>query len=165
VLKLGESERSKSMGLELSIKGIKGIFRDIALYALYRLEEAHGYAIRSFISELLGVYTPSSGILYPTLRELEREGLITSKSGNRRKIYALTPKGREYIESRIEYIEKLLGKVEKAVKILLDIGLLNLLNTIRDLWESDVDIPPGIIVEIKQRVEDIRDILLTLKKK
>jgi len=148
-----------SIDLELTIKGIKGLFRIIVLYALYRLHEAHGYAIRSFISDLLGIYTPSSGILYPTLRELEKSGLVTSTWKNRRRVYMLTVRGCEYVSNRLIEVENTISKIKKALNILTSIGFFELMRVIRELWEYNVEISPRVLENIKLRVDEIIKIL------
>jgi len=154
----------KSVSLELTVKGIKGAFQDIVLYALYKLNEAHGYAIRNFINELLGVYAPSSGILYPTLRELEKEGLVSSTWRNRKRVYALTPKGREYVSTRLADIENLVNKARKAVNILISIGFLDLMEVIKRMWEQGIEIPQSVLEAIKQRIEEITRMLSSILK-
>jgi len=68
--------------------------------------ETHGYGIRSKVAQLTGGRVRlSPGMLYPLLFILRREGLIeVSKKyeeGRRKKVYRLTPKGREYLASRL----------------------------------------------------------------
>jgi len=46
-----DANNGYKMDLELNVKGMRGIFRDIVLYTLYNLGEAHGYAIRGFINK------------------------------------------------------------------------------------------------------------------
>jgi len=157
---VSSSVRSQgSIDLELAIKGIKGIFRVIVLYALYKLNEAHGYAIKSFINNLLGIYTPSSGILYPTLRELEKLGLITSTWRDRRKVYMLTTRGFEYINNKLIEVESVVNKIKKALDILTSIRFFELMRVIRELWEHNVEIPPRVLENIRLRVEEIIKLL------
>jgi len=75
--------------------------------------ETHGYEIRSRIAQLTGGHVKlSPGMLYPLLLILRREGLIeVSKEyeeGRKKKVYRLTPKGREYLVSRLATIVKTL---------------------------------------------------------
>ena len=61
---------------------------------------AHGYDIARFVERTTnGCCSPSEGALYPTLREFEQGGYLTSEtevvSGRERKIYTLTDRGRE----------------------------------------------------------------------
>jgi DNA-binding PadR family transcriptional regulator len=67
-----------------------------AILALLAEEPMHGYQIIQVISERSGGnWTPSPGSVYPTLQQLEDEGLIepaASESG--RRVFALTDAGR-----------------------------------------------------------------------
>nr|WP_314070858.1 PadR family transcriptional regulator [uncultured Roseococcus sp.] len=61
---------------------------------------AHGYDIARAVERTTkGCCSPSEGALYPTLREFEQGGYLTSKaevvSGRERKVYTMTEKGRE----------------------------------------------------------------------
>ncbi|ONH84229.1 PadR family transcriptional regulator [Roseomonas mucosa] len=61
---------------------------------------AHGYDISRAVERTTnGCCSPSEGALYPTLREFEQGGYVTSEaevvSGRERKVYTLTDKGRE----------------------------------------------------------------------
>ncbi len=68
-----------------------------AILTLLAEEPMHGYQIIQVISERSGgTWTPSPGSVYPTLQQLEDEGLIepaASESG--RRVFALTEAGKE----------------------------------------------------------------------
>jgi DNA-binding PadR family transcriptional regulator len=68
-----------------------------AILALLAEEPMHGYQIIQVVSERSGGnWTPSPGSVYPTLQQLEDEGLIepaASESG--RRVYTLTEAGKE----------------------------------------------------------------------
>src|SRR5438105_2406696 len=68
----------------------------------------HGYGLREILSRMLGPFRQISwGVLYPLIRQLEREGLIESieetnveqsssaASGKQRKYYRITTDGQE----------------------------------------------------------------------
>ncbi len=60
----------------------------------------HGYDIARAVERTTkGCCSPSEGALYPTLREFEQGGYVTSAtevvSGRERKVYTLTGKGRD----------------------------------------------------------------------
>jgi DNA-binding PadR family transcriptional regulator len=64
---------------------------------------AHGYDIARAVERATsGCCSPSEGSLYPTLREFEEGGYVTSEtevvSGRERRVYTLTEKGREAFE-------------------------------------------------------------------
>lgn len=56
----------------------------------------HGYQIIQEITDRTeGVWQPSPGSVYPTLQQLEDEGLVTSEQQEGRNIFALTASGEE----------------------------------------------------------------------
>ena len=68
-----------------------------AILALLAEEPMHGYQIIQVISERSsGNWTPSPGSVYPTLQQLEDEGLIKpTESETGRRVFNLTDAGRE----------------------------------------------------------------------
>ena len=61
---------------------------------------AHGYDIARAVERTTnGCCSPSEGALYPTLRDFEQGGCVTSEaevvSGRERRVYTLTDKGRD----------------------------------------------------------------------
>lgn len=66
-------------------------------------DDLHGYAIAQRVVELSdGGLTWSEGMLYPLLHRLERQGHLESRwvaadSGRRRKVYRISPTGREVL--------------------------------------------------------------------
>jgi DNA-binding PadR family transcriptional regulator len=68
-----------------------------AILTLLAEEPMHGYQIIQVISERSGgTWTPSPGSVYPTLQQLEDEGLIEpAASETGRRVFALTEAGRE----------------------------------------------------------------------
>jgi DNA-binding PadR family transcriptional regulator len=63
----------------------------------------HGYQLMQEIAERSGGrWTPSPGAIYPTISQLEDEGLVTVTADAGRKLAALTDAGREHISARRE---------------------------------------------------------------
>src|SRR5919106_2545325 len=64
------------------------------------LEPMHGYGIGVRLQQISkGVFQVNAGSLFPALRRLERDGLITgewrvTENNRRAKYYSLTPRGR-----------------------------------------------------------------------
>ena len=82
----------------------KGYLKLATLFVLTR-GPLHGYQIMKRIAEwTLGLITPTSGGLYPTLRELEKLGLIKGEERleRRRKVYHITERGREVFRESVE---------------------------------------------------------------
>ena len=60
----------------------------------------HGYQLMQAIAERSGGrWTPSPGAIYPTISQLEDEGLVTVTADAGRKLVALTDAGHEHIEA------------------------------------------------------------------
>jgi DNA-binding PadR family transcriptional regulator len=74
--------------------------RDAVLLLLAE-EPMHGYQLMQAISERSGGrWTPSPGAIYPTINQLEDEGLVTVTADSGRKLVTLTDAGRETVEAR-----------------------------------------------------------------
>jgi DNA-binding PadR family transcriptional regulator len=63
----------------------------------------HGYQLMQAIADRSGGrWTPSPGAIYPTISQLEDEGLVSVVADAGRKLVTLTDAGREHIETRRE---------------------------------------------------------------
>ena len=72
-----------------------------AILLLLADEPMHGYQIMQAMSDRTGgAWHPSPGAIYPTIAQLEDEGLVTTKEEGGRRLVTLTPEGREYLEER-----------------------------------------------------------------
>ena len=61
----------------------------------------HGYQIMQAMSDRTGgAWHPSPGAIYPTIAQLEDEGLVTTKEEGGRRLVTLTDEGRTYLEER-----------------------------------------------------------------
>ncbi len=92
---------------------------DIKLVILKLLSEqpSYGYQlIKTMEERLAGGYTPSAGVIYPTLTMLEEEGLATASAENNRKVYSLTPEGVEYLQAHRREVDELFERLEEAGK-------------------------------------------------
>lgn len=75
---------------------------------------AHGYEIMKGIAEKMGgAYAPSAGVVYPTLSQLEDEGLATVVAEGGKKLYTITDAGRKELETNKERIEELLRRIRE----------------------------------------------------
>jgi len=64
-------------------------------------EPMHGYQIMQAMSDRTGgAWHPSPGAIYPTIAQLEDEGLVTTKEEGGRRSVTLTSEGRTYLEER-----------------------------------------------------------------
>ncbi|MEU0095156.1 PadR family transcriptional regulator [Kribbella sp. NPDC006257] len=74
-----------------------------AVLQLLGEEPMHGYQLMQAIADRSGGrWTPSPGAIYPTINQLEDEGLVTVTAEAGRKLVTLTDAGREYVEGRRE---------------------------------------------------------------
>ena len=91
---------------------------DIRLVVLKLLSEqpSYGYQLIKTMEEKLGGgYTPSAGVIYPTLTMLEEEGLASvTTSENNKKVYSVTPQGAEHLEANRGRIEELFARLDEA---------------------------------------------------
>ena len=90
---------------------------DIKLVILKLLSEqpSYGYQlIKTMEQRLSGGYTPSAGVVYPTLTMLEEEGLTTASSENNKKVYSVTAEGLAFLEANKERIDELFERLEET---------------------------------------------------
>jgi DNA-binding PadR family transcriptional regulator len=63
-------------------------------------QSMNGYQIIQEIAERSrGAWKPSPGSIYPTLQQLEDEGLVRAAENAGRRAFELTPEGRSYVEA------------------------------------------------------------------
>ena len=80
-------------------RAVRGDVR-AAVLLLLADEPMHGYQLMQAIADRsAGRWTPSSGAIYPTISQLEDEGLVTVTADAGRKLVALTDAGREHVDS------------------------------------------------------------------
>ena len=67
-----------------------------AILAVLAEEPMHGYQVMQELGNRSGgAWTPSAGSIYPTLQQLEDEGLVHSQEQDGRRVYSLTDQGRD----------------------------------------------------------------------
>jgi DNA-binding PadR family transcriptional regulator len=71
-----------------------------AVLLLLNEQPMHGYQLMQAIADRSGgSWTPSPGAIYPTISQLEDEGLVTVTADSGRKLVTLTEAGREHVET------------------------------------------------------------------
>ncbi len=71
----------------------------VAVLLLLAEEPMHGYQLMQTIAERTdGAWSPSPGAVYPTLNQLEDEGLVRIDTSGGRKEVSLTEAGRDHVE-------------------------------------------------------------------
>ncbi|MGB6539170.1 MAG: PadR family transcriptional regulator [Xanthobacteraceae bacterium] len=87
---------------------------DLRLVALALIAEAprHGYEIIKLLEEKTADwYSPSPGIVYPTLTYLEEAGYVTASTDGAKKLYAITDEGRAYLTSNRDLADVVLDRL------------------------------------------------------
>jgi DNA-binding PadR family transcriptional regulator len=153
---------------------------DLKLLALALIAEQprHGYEIIKLIEEKTsGCYSPSPGVVYPTLTFLEEAGYVASESEGAKKRYTITQEGRTYLEDnrdvadmvleRLEAIGKKLARRRRAfekreaeaggVPRLVDAALDNLRAASAKRLEDDEEAEARIVEILARAAQDIRN--------
>jgi DNA-binding PadR family transcriptional regulator len=87
---------------------------DLRLLALALIAEAprHGYEIIKLLEEKTADwYSPSPGIVYPTLTYLEEAGYVTASTEGSKKLYTITDEGRAYLQANRELVDVVLERL------------------------------------------------------
>lgn len=83
---------------------------ETGFYILFCLQEPmHGYSIGKRVRELTGgEIVISPGTMYGSLSKMEKDGLIAfQREEEKRKLYVITPLGREVLSAELRRIERL----------------------------------------------------------
>jgi DNA-binding PadR family transcriptional regulator len=120
----------------------------IIVLALIADGPRHGYEIIKAIEEKSsGIYSPSPGVVYPTLTYLEEVGYASAESDGNKKVYTITDAGRAHLAENRELAELVLDGIEKLGRKMAQA---------RAWWEgqrTSTDAPPdrdipGVIAEV-----------------
>ena len=88
---------------------------DIQILRLIRTQPMWGYMIKKQAETKFGVKL-RHGALYPLLNTLEKESFLTSqkqqKGGRTRKVYTITKKGTEYLETYYNILQEQLDHAD-----------------------------------------------------
>jgi DNA-binding PadR family transcriptional regulator len=99
----------------------QGDLRLIAL-ALIAEQPRYGYEIIKVLEDkTAGWYSPSPGVVYPTLTFLEEAGYVTAQADGAKKLYSITEEGRTYLAANRDFVDAVLERMsavgEKARRI------------------------------------------------
>jgi DNA-binding PadR family transcriptional regulator len=87
---------------------------DLRLVALALIAQAprHGYEIIKLVEEKTADwYSPSPGIVYPTLTYLEEAGYVTAAVEGSKKLYTITDEGRAHLEANRDLADVVLDRL------------------------------------------------------
>lgn len=87
----------------------------LIMLALIAEQPRHGYEIIKLIEEKTeGAYSPSPGIVYPTLTFLEESDYVTAKADESKKLYSITADGRAFLKDNRELADIALERLAAA---------------------------------------------------
>ena len=87
---------------------------DLRFVLLHLISEKprHGYELIKLIEEKTGGwYSPSPGVVYPTLTFLEEAGYVTAENEGAKKRYTITEEGRVYLEANRDIADMVLERL------------------------------------------------------
>ncbi len=94
----------------------RGDFKYVLLEAL-KDKPMHGYEIMKVVGgKFGGFYTPSAGVVYPTLQMLEDLAYVTVEAENGKKVYSITAGGRRFLEKRRPILESVFQRRQQFFK-------------------------------------------------
>jgi DNA-binding PadR family transcriptional regulator len=153
---------------------------DLKLLALALIAEQprHGYELIKLIEDKTrGAYSPSPGVVYPTLTFLEEAGYVTAESEGAKKRYTITDEGRAYLEENRDIADMVLARLaaigeklarmrrkwrsegeedEASASKLVDAALENLREVAVKRLETGEDAEARIVEMLMRAAQDIR---------
>jgi len=129
----------------------QGDLRLIAL-ALIEQEPRHGYEIIKLVEEKTADwYSPSPGIVYPTLTYLEEAGYVTVSSEGSKKLYTITDDGRAYLAGQRDVADAILKRLAAVGE--------RMARMRRRLGDDDESLPRSISGAFQDLSEAVRALL------
>jgi DNA-binding PadR family transcriptional regulator len=155
-----------------------GDLRLIAL-ALIAEQPRHGYEIIKLLEEKTSDwYSPSPGIVYPTLTYLEDVGYVTVQTEGSKKLYSITDEGRAHLEQNRDLVDSVLDRLaaigERVARMrrmqgndredergsrlppLVDAALDNLRDVAAKRLEGDADAEPRVVEILARAATDLK---------
>ena len=90
---------------------------DLRLVILNMIAEKprHGYElIKEIEDSVSGAYSPSPGVIYPTLTLLEELGYVVASADGAKKLYAITDEGRAFLTANQATVDALRERIAEA---------------------------------------------------
>jgi DNA-binding PadR family transcriptional regulator len=153
---------------------------DLRLLALALIAEQprHGYEIIKLLEEKTADwYSPSPGIVYPTLTYLEEAGYVTAEADGSKKRYTITDEGRAYLEQNRDFVDTVLerlsalgerverwrrrggdreGRPEPAVSRLIDAAIDNLREIAAERLKTDPEAEARLVDVLARAAAELR---------
>jgi DNA-binding PadR family transcriptional regulator len=127
----------------------------------------YGYEVIWVLKDISnGFYTPSAGTVYPTLQMLKDRGYASVTLRDKKKIYSITDKGREFFAENKEFAEEIKHRMRGSwnpddMKHIIGMmrGFGDLHKLIRQARKADAETISSIIDVISRAYDQIEDIL------
>ena len=85
----------------------------LALLSLLEERSKHGYElIKDLEARSGGLYRASAGTVYPTLQQMEDEGLVVSKTKEGKRVYSLTEEGKAELKKNEDSVRRIWQRAE-----------------------------------------------------
>jgi DNA-binding PadR family transcriptional regulator len=126
---------------------------DLKLLALALIAERprHGYELIKLIEEKTGGwYSPSPGVVYPTLTFLEEAGYVTAEAEGAKKRYTITPEGRAHLDDNRDIAEMVIARLEAIGR--------KLARRRRAFEEQEAEADSALPKLVKAALENLRDV-------
>ena len=79
----------------------------------------HGYELIKAIEERFsGRYSPSPGVIYPTLTLLEELGYLRSEAGGSKKLYSITEEGTAFLDANRPLVDAIVARMAEMSRTL-----------------------------------------------
>lgn len=83
------------------------------LLSMIAARPAHGYDLIKTLEERMGGgYSPSPGVIYPTLTMLEEQGLASIAAEDGRKLYRATPEGEAFLRANQGAVDAIQARID-----------------------------------------------------
>jgi DNA-binding PadR family transcriptional regulator len=91
----------------------------LVILSLIAEKPRHGYEIIKAIEDQVGgAYSPSPGVIYPTLTHLEELGHVTVTAGDgAKKLHTITAEGEAYLGAHRPMVDALLARMQEASRV------------------------------------------------
>jgi DNA-binding PadR family transcriptional regulator len=152
---------------------------DLRLIALAFIAEAprHGYEIIKLVEEKTADwYSPSPGIVYPTLTYLEEAGYVTAATEGSKKLYTISDEGRAYLTANRHVADVVLARLtalgeraarmqrasederdsRRALSPLVDAALAHLRETVGKRLANDADAEARLVEILARAAADLQ---------
>ncbi len=151
----------------------------LILLALIAEQPRHGYEIIKLIEDKTeGWYSPSPGIVYPTLTLLEELGYVTAQTEGAKKLFTITDEGRADLKQNDELAKAVLdrlgavgahfermrgrggdretGQRDTSVPQLVNAAFDNLRSATRERLDRDPEAEPKVVEILARAAADLR---------